>query len=533
MKLRDYQEDAVNAALSTEGNALLVCPTGSGKSILIAGIIDKVLSAVPDANIVICQHRKELVEQNFDKFTKVCPEHLLKAGIYSASVGQKNIKQITFAQIQSIYDKEKSLPPIQVLLVDECHLINSSDTGMFRSFIAALKLRNPNLFIIGLTATPFRMTTGMIMQGENALFDDITYDIGMTELISKGYLCKLKSKYGQVQANLKEARIRHGEYRLDDMEEAISPLTEAACEEIVTYGAGRKHWLLFCTSVKHANDVARCLTTRGFPATSIDGSTKKSDRERLFREFESGKIRALTNCEIATTGYDFPGIDLIALLRGTKSPGLFVQMCGRGLRIAPSKENCLVLDYAGNIERFGCIDNIKVRKTRNGFQLATKPVKKCPQCGNALPINYRNCECGYVFERAAAPHETEASELPIISQEMWVGVNHTSFKVHNKPGKPPSLKVTYECENNILVREFLCFEHGGYPTKKAHQWWRKNADEKIPTGTEEAFHSVTKVKPVSEIKIVPEGDKWFKVLDRKHGNPAPLIDALEEIGINI
>lgn len=533
MKLREYQEDASNAALSCDGNALLVLPTGSGKSLVIAGIVQKILAVVSNATIIVLQHRKELVEQNYDKFSKLCPEHFLKAGIYSASVGQRDIKQITFAQVQSIYDKADKIGKVNVVLVDECHLINSADTGIFRTFLAALHRSNPSLFIIGLTATPFRMTTGMIMQGENALFNDITYDVGMPELINKGFLCKLKSKYGAVQANLKDVRIRHGEYRIEDMENAISPLTEAACEEICLYGETRKHWLLFCTSVKHATDVATALSRRAIPTMSIDGSTSKPERERIFKAFETGEIRALTNCEIATTGYDFPGIDLIALLRGTKSPGLFVQMCGRGLRIAPSKENCLVLDYAGNIERFGCIDNIRVRKTRMGFQLSTQPMKQCPKCGNALPINFKTCECGYVFERAAPPHETEASELPIMSQEMWVGVNHINYKIHNKVGKPPSLMVSYECDSNILVREFLCFEHGGYPARKAFQWWMKNADkESLPKTTEEAFHGVAKVKPCSKLKIVPEGTRFYKVLDREYGT-VDVLDPLEELGINI
>lgn len=528
--LRDYQLEAVNAALSAEGNALLVCPVGSGKSWIYAGITQKVLEAVPTANIIILQHRKELTEQNYDKFTKLCPEHFFKTGIYSASVGQKDIKQITFAQIQSIYNKE--VPKISVVIIDEVHLVNPEEVGMFRTFLNSLKTVNPNLFIIGGTGTPFRMTTGMIMQGENALFDDITYDIGMPELISKGFLSKLRSKYGEVQADLRNARIRHGEYTIESMEKAISPLTEAACEEIILLGGSRRHWLIFCTSVKHSQDVATALNRRGIAAASIDGGTSKADRERTLKDFESGRIRALTNCEIATTGYDFPGIDLIALLRGTKSPGLYVQMCGRGLRVANNKTDCLVLDYAGNIERFGCIDNIRVRKSRDGFKLSTQPVKKCPQCGNALPISFRNCECGYIFERASAPHETEASELPIMSQEMWVNVRDITYKIHNKQDKPPSLKVTYECENNILVREFLCFEHGGYPARKAYQWWQKNVDKELPKNTEEAFHSVDKIKPVNQLKIVPDG-KFYKVLERKHGKVVEEIDALEELGINI
>lgn len=541
MTLRYYQEEAVNAALNADTeSSLLVLPTGSGKSWVIAGVIQKVLEAVPLANILVLQHRKELVEQNLDKFSKLCPEYFLQTGVYSASVGQKDIKQITFGQVQSIHNKE--LPYVHVLIVDECHLINSANTGTFRGIINRIKASNPKLLIIGLTATAYRMSSGLIMEGKDVIFSDITYDIGIPELITKGYLSPLISKTGEHSADLSNVRLRNGEYAIEDVEKAMSPITEAACDEIILYGKARKHWLIFATSVKHAEEFTKALRDRGVRADCVHGGMSKDDREGTLRSFESGKTQALVNCEIATTGYDFPGIDLIAIGRATKSAGLFVQICGRGLRIENDKKDCLVLDYGGNLERFGCIDNIRVKKKSGKWQLLMSPIKTCPKCGAALPTNTYRCECGYVFERAATPIDAEASEHPVLSpnSELWVQVKGTEYKVHNKVGKPPSLKAIHYCEGDIIIREFLCFEHpqGTYPHKKAHQWWARHSIDPSnhPRDSTEAFMAASNsgVKPFKRIRVVPQRDnpRFMQVLGYEYGEPE-IIDPNEGLDGNI
>lgn len=540
MKLRYYQEDAIEAALAADGNALAVLPTGSGKSLVIGGIIERIHTLAPHFNVLVLQHRKELVEQNFQKLAGLCPLLSSLAGVYSASVGVKQLgRKITFAQIQSIHNKADLLPTINYCIIDEVHRIKREDAGMYRTFINNLRARNPKIGLCGLTATAFRMSTGMLTEGKDPLFPEITYEIGMRELIEKGYLSPLVSKFGAQQADLKKVGIRQGEYVLSDMENAISPLTQAACDEIVALGQSRKHWLLFTPGVKSAHEFAKALVERGVRAEALSGEMGKTEREAILTRFARGETRALTNCDILTEGYDFQGLDLIAILRGTKSPGLFVQICGRGLRTREGKKDCLVLDYAGNLERFGAVDCIKVRKTKDGYKLATKPLKSCPQCGMAVPATVRDCECGHVFERLAANHEAEASTRSVLSEVRELNVHWTTYKVHNKPGKPPSLKVIYECENKETIREFICFEHEGYAKKKACQWWRINqrADSGLPVTVQDAFFRAEKeLKPVRKIKVQPDG-KFWKVIAKEYGEREAIVTGSDELyesdGINI
>ena len=537
MKLRYYQEDAIEAALAADSNSLLVLPTGAGKSACIGGIIERVLNMAPHFNVLVLQHRKELVEQNYKQFVALCPTLASIASVYSASVGIKKVRKVTFAQIQSIHSVADILPTIHYCIVDEVHRIKREDAGMYRNCIAALRARNPKMGVCGMTATPFRMSTGVLTEGKDPLFPEITYEIGMRELIEKGYLAPLVSKFGKEQADLKQVAIRKGEYVLSDMENAISPLTEAACDEICELGKDRKHWLLFTPGVKSAKEFAAALVSRGINAESLSGEMGKEERERILADFAAGRIRALTNCDILTEGYDFRGLDLIAILRGTKSPGLFVQICGRGLRTTPEKTGgCLILDYAGNLERFGAVDCIKVRKPKDGYKIATKPLKSCPQCGVAVPINHRDCECGWVFERLAANHEAEASGRPVLSETRELDVLHVEYKVHNKPGKPPSLKVVYECSEREVVREFICFENEGYAKKKAYQWWkinRKDVDAELPPDTQDGFFRAARgeLKPVNKIVVQQDG-KFWKVISKQYGE-RKIVEREEIEGLNI
>lgn len=540
MQLRNYQEEAITAVLESSVPSVCVCPTGAGKSLIIAGLIKKLLELAPHFNVIVLQHRKELIEQNHDKFCKIAPELFLKAGIYSASLKLKEIKQITFAAIQSIYNKD--VPHVvNMLLIDECHLINPKDVGMYRELIAKLQAKNPCCGIFGFTATPFRLKSGMIFEGEESLFKDMCYDIGIKELIHNGYLSRLVTKFGQQQADMSNARIRGGEYMLEDIEDAINPLTQAACDEICTLGKDRKHWLVFCPSVKNSYDVAAAFEAKGVRAVTVTGEMSMEERDAAFKDFSSGRARVLTNCEVATTGYDFPSIDLIALLRPTKSAGLYMQMVGRGLRTAPGKENCLVLDFGGNIERFGAIDCIKVRKLKGKHVLNIMPLKKCPQCGNGVQISVMTCpECGHVFERLAQDHEAEASALPILSEEVWFNVVETSYKVHRKEGKPPSLKVTHHLEGGDFCSEFICFNHGGYATRKAYQWWKQNVKDpngRLPESAVDGFTAMGTLKKVKRVLLQKDGRFWrvnnrefFEEGEYYHSSTEELY---EELGVNL
>lgn len=518
MKPRYYQTEAADSLIESVVPSVAVIPPGGGKSLVIALAAKKLMTLAPHFNMMMVQPRKELIEQNYAKFQKLAPEFLLHTGIYSASLGLKELKQITFAGIHSIYDKD--VPLINGLFIDECDLIPPEDEGMYRTLIAKLLQRNPNMGIFGLTATPFRLKTGMIVEGETAIFKDICYDIGIKELIHQGFLSKLVTKFGMVQPNLNKVHSRGQEYVLSDLENAVSPIVQAACDEIASYKDIRSRWLIFTSGVEQAKQFARELTNRGCPTESIDGSMSMAQREALLAGYVRGDHH-LANCEILTVGIDLPETDLIAVARPTKSARLFMQICGRGFRVAPNKKDCLILDYGRNIERFGSIDCLKVKKIKGQYSIVIMPMKKCPQCGEALDIGVRICICGYIFERSTLTHEPEASELPILSEEAWHEVEHISYKVHRKDNKPPSLKITYHIYKDF-ANEFLCFQHGGFPQKKAYRTWHKmSGGGTVPLTAEEAYTRTDELKKPGRV-LLQKANGYFEVLDYDFSVPMVL-----------
>ena len=241
-------------------------------------------------------------------------------------------------------------------------------------------------------------------------------------------------------------------------------------------------------------------------------------REKILTDYKAGKIKALTSQGVLTTGFDAPHTDLIALLRATKSPGLYVQILGRGLRISPEtqKTNCLVLDYGGNVERQGPIDRINTASIKAGKGSGEAPVKECPECFELILAGLRACPaCQYEFP-ARETLEGEASEAALLTSQIepqWLDVDELFYDIHEKFGKPPSLQVTYRCGFET-VREWICFEHGGYARQKAVIWWlNRFADTTAPEKTAEAFHHIDSQKDMREpsrIKVIQEG-KWHRI----------------------
>ena len=218
--------------------------------------------------------------------------------------------------------------------------------------------------MIGFTATPYRLDSGMLHEGKGALFTDIAYEVSVRQLIDDGYLCPLVSKAAETKLDVSGVGSRGGEFIPGQLQAAVDlpEITEAAIDEVVRLGADRRSWLAFCAGVEHATHVAEAIRARGFTAATIFGDTPKPERDRIIAAFKRGEIRALASMGVLTTGFNAPGVDLIAMLRPTKSTGLYVQMAGRGTRLAPGKADCLVLDFAGNVARHGPIDAVKPKR---------------------------------------------------------------------------------------------------------------------------------------------------------------------------
>jgi len=300
LKLRPYQQSAIAAIYSyfedKNGNPLVVIPTAGGKSLVMASFIDGVLKAWPDQRILVVTHVRELIAQNHAEMLGLWPE--APAGIYSAGLGRRDAEaRILFAGIQSIHRRAAEIGHCDLILIDEAHLIPGKASTMYRRFLDAMKAINPKLKVIGLTATPYRLDSGMLHEGENALFTDIAYEVSVRDLITAGYLSPLMSKQPKTKLDVTGVGTRGGEFIARDLEKAVDQdaITKAAVSEIIVYGKDRKSWLAFCSGVSHATHVAEEFRRCGISCATIFGDTPKDERDRIIADFKAGKIRALAS----------------------------------------------------------------------------------------------------------------------------------------------------------------------------------------------------------------------------------------------
>ena len=327
---RYYQTEAKQAIFNyfvhSNGNPVVALPTGTGKSIIIADFIEEVYKHYPTQRIMMLTHVKELIEQNFDKLVDMWPT--APAGIYSAGLGRREAySKITFAGIASVGRCAEKFGHQDLIIIDECHLVSPNSNTMYRKFIAALKKINPNLKVIGLSATAYRLGLGAITDG--GLFTDICYDLttldAFNRLVAEGYISPLIPKRTKTELDISEVHIRGGELIQSELQAAVdrTEITKAALEEVLVQGTNRKSWLIFATGIEHAAHIAIMLNESGIPTVAIH-SKMEGDREQALKDFKSGKYRCAVNNNVLTTGFDHPAIDLIGMLRPTTSPGLWV-----------------------------------------------------------------------------------------------------------------------------------------------------------------------------------------------------------------
>jgi len=517
LTLRPYQQAAIASIYgyfqNNKGNPLVIIPTAGGKSLVMAAFIEGVLKAWPDQRILIVTHMRELIAQNHAEMIALWPE--APAGIYSAGLGKREAQaRVLFAGIQSIHRRAREIGHTDLVLIDEAHLIPGKSSTMYRRFLDALSAINPALKVIGLTATPFRTDSGMLHEGKSALFTDIAFEAPVRELIDQGYLSPLVSKQPATQLDVSKVGTRAGDFIARDLAVAVDQdaITRSAVAEIMNYGKDRKSWLAFCSGVDHARHVAEEFRRRGITCRTIFGDTPKDERDAIIAAFKRGEIRALASMGVLTTGFNAPGVDLIALLRPTKSAGLYVQMVGRGTRLAPGKDNCLILDFAGNVRRHGPIDLVRPKRPGEAGG-GDAPTKVCPMCESIIALSSTECpDCGYEFPAREVKIAPTAAALPVLSPKapQWLPVHGVSYGRHDKLGGRPSLKVTYSCGLKSYS-EWVCIEHQGYARQKAADWWRKRApDVPIPLSVEEAIAQAGRLTRPSDISVRPSG-RYFEI----------------------
>jgi DNA repair protein RadD len=530
LDLRPYQRAAIDGlydywASKKGDNPLIVAPTGSGKSLIIAHLVKDAMS-FPGTRVLMLTHVKELLEQNATELLNLYRE--ADVGFYSASLKKKVLhRAVTFAGIQSIHKRAfDMIPPPDLVIVDECHLIPRSDSTRYNKFLSDLKLANPAVKIVGLTATPYRLDSGWLHKGEGAIFDGIAYDIPVADLMEQGFLAPVVSKAGARKIDLSEVGHRGGEFIESELAKAASDpeLVRETVAEIVKYGADRRAWLIFACGVIHANMIRDEFQIHGIEAHVVTGADGMTERAEKIERFRQGDYKCLINVNVLTTGFNVPHVDLVALVRATESAGLYVQIVGRGTRIAPGKTDCLVLDYGDNVMRHGFIDKVKPKiksKTEDG----EAPRKVCPNCQRIQHAAMLNCSaCGYAFPPPVLNHGNKAYSGAMISTQVqaeWVDVDDVGYSRWRKEGKPDSIRVTYYC-GLIKVSEWLCPDHGGYAAERYIK--RKAALGASANTTEEAINECDQWTRPRRIKVKPN-DKFHDIVQLDYSQPQRLTDA--------
>ena len=535
--LRPYQEDVKNAVYdhlrTRQDNPCAVVPTAGGKTPIMASICKDAVG-LWGGRVLILAHVKELLEQSAEKLGMVCPE--VGFGIYSAGLKRRDTDHpVIIASIQSVYKRACELDRFDLILIDEAHLISPDSESMYQHFLADARIINPEVRIVGFTATPYRLKSGSICTVEGIL-NHICYEVGVRELIRDGFLCPLISKAGRAKVDTSELHIRGGEFITDEVEALMDQdsLVQSAVSEIIQYTTDRNACLIFASSIQHGKHIVDVLATEhSVECGFVCGETPTLERDLTLARFKTGKLKYLCNVNVLTTGFDAPHIDCVALVRPTMSPGLFYQMVGRGFRLHPSKESCLVLDFGGNVLRHGPVDDIRVTTNDRGDGKA--PAKECPECRALIATGFATCpECGYVFPPPdRRQHDPKASEAGILSGQVTTTkyqVEDAYYGMHSKrgadEGAPRTLRVDYRVGWQNYKSEWVSFEHEGYARQKAIAWWRKRSDDPVPDTVDRALEIIEGggLAPTIEITVRSvAGEQFERIIDYKLG---PIPDAI-------
>ncbi len=535
IELRYYQQEAkeafYNHLRTRDDSPCVVIPTAGGKTPLMASICADAVR-LWQGRVLVLAHVKELLEQTASKLQVMCPD--ISYGVYSASLKKREKDApVVIAGIQSVYRRACEMDAFDLILVDEAHLIPLDGDGMYRQFLKDAKVVNPDVRVGGLTATPYRLKTGSIC-GPDAILNHICYEIGVRELIVKGFISRVTSKASLTQVDTSGVHVQGGEYIAGELEEAANrdDVVEDACEEIIRNTKDRKAVLVFTCGIAHGEHVARVLRERtGEEVNFVAGQTPVWQRDEWIDRYRDQDFKWLVNVNVLSTGFDATHIDCVALLRPTLSPGLFYQMCGRGFRLHPGKENCLVLDFGGNVLRHGPVDRITSRVPNAKRKPGEGVHKVCPQCQEVMAAGCRLCPaCAFEFPAPEVKHDAEASTESILSGEKTTEVHKVdkvTYRAHLKKGAdenaPRTMRVDYHVGYNWTISEWVCFEHEGFARKKAITWWVTRSRLPVPSTVQEAIQLANRGALAETVEITvceTSGEKFPRITGHTLG-PIP------------
>jgi DNA repair protein RadD len=379
--------------------------------------------------------------------------------------------------------------------------------------------KDPFLKVIGLTATPYRMKTGSLIN-EGGIFTDVAFDATTPQwfkwFIDNEFMAPLFPKQTHHQIDASSVKINAGEYSISGLEELVhsNDNLNKALDETIAHGQDRDCWLCFAPGIDSTIDITQMLNDKGIPTTCVHSKMGVKERNDNIEGFKSGKYRCMVNNNVLTTGFDHPPVDMIIVLRHTKSPGLWVQMLGRGTRpsVETMKHDCLVLDFCDNTSVLGPIDLPNVREP--GKRKRSDSIAPMKVCGNedCMAYNYasvRYCaQCGWEFPPPKDKIKQEASNLALMAcqdepiYELF-DVTHVTYSLHQKRASRNSMRVTYMCGLKIF-NEWVCFDSDSkFVRRKVVQWWNARINDiPPPVTTTEALEHVSSLRKPTRIKVI-------------------------------
>lgn len=498
IEARDYQDKCVDTIwrnMKIKDDQLIVLPTASGKTIIFTMLLDKILKVYPQLKAQVLVNQVKLVKQTQEKLHLSLEENAVS--LFCGSLGEyNNDAAVTVGSVQSV---SKTTSFLNLLIIDEAH--NADENSTYNNYIDRLKAANPKLKIVRFTATPF--TTAGYIYGEDKPNKVVDFRRTMQQMILDNYIVAPTFKGTKEGFDTSTLRTRRGEFILRDVEKMsmdekkVRDQVEDALPKLV----GRNKVVWSCTCIKHAELVQRVVSEYE-DCTIIHSKLNKSQQLENMKEFESGKTRHITSVTMVSEGYDFPAIDAIVAMRPTRSPVLYVQLCGRGLRLFPGKKDCLFLDYGEIVENLGHPnDPVVIKKARNK---AEKRAILCPACEelNFLPIS--ECKgCGYEFFKEEQGPRQVTKALDRIAKEY-------NF---NKNGK-------IELELGVLGVKI----DKNYISKAGNRCWAVTYTTmqgqpkdffKVGSKWQREFERDFNLMGKPKIVIVEKHGKYLKVIDKK------------------
>lgn len=549
---RSYQIEIRDAKIKylqdTDRNGIIVSPTGTGKSLAANMFVKWALEAIPGSRIMVTTHDRKIIGQNCQSLYNFWPQ--ARAGIFSSGLKQwDTTSPILYTGIQSVYKCAHDFGHIDCLIVDECHMVGPKSESMYGRFIMGLRKTNPDLRIFGYSATPYRLTQGMLTEGD--LFDDIVIDLSTTErfcqFVDEGYLSPLVTMKTEVEPDLSNVPMQMGDFNERIMEEVVDTrdINHAVAKEVITKGAERNFWLGFCTTVHHAENLCAVFRSRGISAEVVHGKMSEKEQDAAEERFRKGQTRCLLNCGMYNVGWDFDALDLIFVVRGTQSPGWWVQCLGRGTRpvfangfdlnsiegrlaaIKAGRKNrgCLVLDFCGNTRRLGPINAPCIPKSRRKGEGmgGDAPVKVCKNCGAYNATRATVCvNCEAVFPPSSCIERTASRDEVFIRESVTpiheiAPVSAVSYTVQDtKSGA--ALRIGYMNGLFSELREhwFVESPHEFQRRDFRKYWTAAGGTLPYPETAEEARDRARKELKAPKNVEFESNSKWKKIVKREY-----------------